>query len=102
MPNSLTRELKHDVEDTLADVAAALRKAADDLSEDAEKAIAQAAVALRHAAQALAEKTPPKAKALAAQAAKEVKEHPIASAAAALTAAATLITVLGHARKRST
>jgi hypothetical protein len=100
MSKSLTRKVKHELEDTLEDVAKTLRQAADGLSDDAEKAVAQAAQALRQAAHALAEKTPPEAKYLAQKAVQEAKGHPIATAAAALSAAAALITVLGVARKK--
>jgi len=100
MSKSLTRKVKNDLEDIHEDVAKALRHAADSLSDDAEQAVAQAAQALRQAAEALAEKAPPEARYLAQKAADEVKAHPIATAAAALSAAAALITFLGIGRKK--
>jgi len=100
MSKSVTRKIKHELEDTLEDVAKTLRQAADGLTDDAEKAIIQATQALRQAAEALAEKTPPEAKYLAQKALQEAKAHPIATAAAALSAAAALITVLGLGRKK--
>ncbi|WP_293677231.1 hypothetical protein [uncultured Phenylobacterium sp.] len=100
MSKSLTKTVQHDLEKTLHDVSKALRNAADDLSDDAEKAVAQAAQALRDAAQSLAEKTPPEARYLADKAVAEVKAHPIATAAAALSAAAALITLLGVGRRK--
>lgn len=100
MSKSLTRTVKHELEHGLEDIAKALHNAADDLSDDAEKAVAQAAKALREAAKALAEKTPPEARYIAEKAVQEAKAHPIATAAAALSAAAALITLLGVARKK--
>lgn len=88
----------HEVEAHIADVAHELRETADRLSDDAEAAVAQAAEALRHAADALTAKVPKAARSLAKQAAEEVKEHPLASAAAALTAASALIGLLSAAR----
>ena len=101
MSNSLTRDLKHDIEDTFEDVAKALHKAADGLADDAETAVAQAADALRRAAALLGEKTSPEVKDLARKAVAEVKQHPIAYAAAALTDAAALISLLASARKKT-
>jgi hypothetical protein len=89
-------------EDAFEDVAETLRQAADNLSGDAEKAVAQATQALRQAAHAVADKAPPEAKYLAQKAMSEAKAHPIATAAAALSAAAALITVLGLGRKKPT
>lgn len=100
MSKSLTRTVKHELEDGLEDVAKALHAAADDLSEDAEKAVAEAAKALREASKALSAKTSPEVKYLAAKAVQEAKAHPIATAAAALSAAAALITILGVGRKK--
>lgn len=100
MSKSLTRKVKHDLEDTLADVAKTLRLAADDLSGDAEKAVAQAAQALRQATRALADRAPPGARHLARKAVHEAKARPIATAAVALSAAAAVITVLGVRRKK--
>ena len=71
MTKSLTRTVKHELEDTLEDVAKTLRQAADGLSHDAEKAVAEA------------------------------KAHPIATAAAALSAAAALITIIGVTRRKT-
>jgi len=100
MPKSLTREIKHDVQDAVEDIAKTLRAAADNLSDDAEDAVARAAQALRQAAHDLVEKTPPEARRLARKAVHEAKAHPLATTAAALTAAAALITLLGVARKK--
>jgi len=102
MSKSLTREIKHEVQDTMEDVARSLRAAADNLSDDAEDAVAEAAQVLRQAAHDLVERTPAEAKRLAQLAAKEVKAHPFATAAAALSAAAALITLLGVTRKKLT
>ncbi|WP_091740675.1 hypothetical protein [Phenylobacterium immobile] len=100
MSKSLTREVKDDVQDAIEEIAKTLRAAADNLSDDAEHAVADAALALRKAAHDLVERTPVQARLVAQQAADEAKAHPIATAAAALSAAAALITVLGVARKK--
>ncbi|MDP3748105.1 MAG: hypothetical protein Q8Q88_13765 [Phenylobacterium sp.] len=100
MSKSLTRKVKHELEDTLEDVAKTLRQAADGLSDDAEKAVAQAAHALRLAAEALADKASPEVKYVAQKAMAEARAHPIATAAAALSAAAALISVLSVTRKK--
>jgi ElaB/YqjD/DUF883 family membrane-anchored ribosome-binding protein len=100
MSKSLTREIKHDVQGAAEGIAKTLRAAADNLSDDAESAVAQAAQVLRQAAHDLVERAPADAKRLAHQAANEAKTHPFATAAAALSAAAALITALGVARKK--
>jgi ElaB/YqjD/DUF883 family membrane-anchored ribosome-binding protein len=100
MSNALNRQLQHDIDDTLQDVAKALHSVADDLADDAETGVAQAAKALRHAASVMAEKTPPQVKTLARKAAEEVRQHPVASTAAALTAAAALIGLLASTRRK--
>src|SRR5262245_14519709 len=98
MSKSLSKTVRRELEDNLEDAIKALRRAAEDLSEDAEKAVAQAARALREASESLAEKAGPQARAVAAKAVQEVKEHPVASTVAALTAAAALIQILGNNR----
>ena len=102
MPKSVAQKISKDVEDGLEEVAHVLQKAADHLSDDAEEAVAQAARAVREASSALTTKIPPMAKDLANKAVRELKEHPLAAASAALTAAATLIGLLAHARRKAT
>jgi len=101
MSKSLARTVKHEVQDAVEDVAKTLRDAADNLSDDAEDAVAHAARVLRQAAQDLAERTPTEARRIAGKATLEAKAHPIATAAAVLSAAAALITLLGVARRNS-
>ena len=101
MSKSLTKKVKHELEDVLDDVAKTLRRAADSLGDDAEEAVTQATQALRQAAEALAERTPPEAKYLAQKAVAEAKAHPIATAAAVLSATAALVTVIGLGRKKA-
>jgi ElaB/YqjD/DUF883 family membrane-anchored ribosome-binding protein len=100
MTKSLAGKVKHELDQTLEDVAATLRQSADGLSDDAEKAIIQATQALRQAAQALADHTPPEARDLAKNVIDEAKAHPVATAAAALSAAAALITMIGLGRRK--
>jgi len=112
MSKSLTKQVRHEIEDTLDDAVKMLKRAAEDLSDDAEKAVAQAADALRRATEALTEttipqvrelvgKAGPEARELAGKAAREVKEHPVAPTVAALAAAAALIQILGTRRKKA-
>lgn len=100
MPKTLTKAVQDDLERALQDVARTLHNAADDLSDDAERAVAEAARALREAAQKLADKAPPEARFIAEKASAEAKAHPIATAAAALSAAAALIALLGVGRRK--
>jgi ElaB/YqjD/DUF883 family membrane-anchored ribosome-binding protein len=100
MTKPAIRQIRHDIEDTLEDIAKALHAVADELSDDAEAAVAQAAKSLREAAKALAAKTPPEARYVAEKALKEAKEHPVATTAAALSAAAALIALLRMGRKK--
>ncbi|WP_397400004.1 hypothetical protein [Phenylobacterium sp.] len=102
MSKSLVREIKHNAEDSLEDLANALHRAADGLTDDAEHAVAAAAKALRDAATMIGNNTPEPAKAVARKAAAEVKAHPIASTAALLTAAAALIGLLASTRQKTT
>src|SRR6478735_5038439 len=62
MSKSITKKIRHDVEDTFEDVAHTLRKSADTLTGDADQAVAVAAAALRAAADKVAEITPEPAK----------------------------------------
>lgn len=101
MTKSLSKTVRHEIEDTLEDTITSLRRVADDLSEDTESGVAQAAKTLRQAAHALADKAGPQARELAEKTVEEVKQHPIASTVAALSAAAALIQILSLARKRS-
>jgi ElaB/YqjD/DUF883 family membrane-anchored ribosome-binding protein len=102
MPKSFPQKISKDVEHSLEEVADVLQKAVDHLSDDAEEAVAQAARAVREASSALTTKIPPMAKDLANKAVQEVKEHPLAAASAALTAAAALIGLLARARRKAT
>ncbi|MDZ4373157.1 MAG: hypothetical protein U1C74_17275 [Phenylobacterium sp.] len=99
MSKSISKQVRHDIEETLEDIGKALQKAGEALSDDAEAAVADAARVLREAATRLAEFTPPEARHVAQKAVSEVKEHPIATAAAALSAAAALIALLRMGRK---
>jgi ElaB/YqjD/DUF883 family membrane-anchored ribosome-binding protein len=100
MDRSLNRRLRRDAENTLDDVAEALRSAADGLVDDVETGVADAATALRRAADGLATRAPARLRAAAETATTQVKEHPIASATVALGAAAGLIALLAAARAK--
>lgn len=112
MTKTLGKKVRHEIEDALDDAAKDLKRAAEDLGDDAEQAIAQAAEALRRAAESIAEKAVPQvrdlvekagpaARDVACRAEREIREHPIATTVAALSAAAALIQLLGDRRKKA-
>lgn len=101
MSKLLAKHVKYEVEDTLEDIAKTLRRAADNLGDDAEKAVAEATKALRKAAETLAERAPPEARALAQKAVDEAKAHPIATAAAVLSATAALVSLVHLGRRKA-
>lgn len=101
MTKSLTKKMRHEVEDALDDAVRALKRAAEDLGEDAEASVGQAATAVRQAAEALIARGAPQARQLANKAVQEIKEHPLATTVAALSAAAALIQLLGHGRRKA-
>ncbi len=111
MSQNITKQVRREIEDVLDEAVKALKRAAGDLGDDAESAVADAAKTLRSTADALADKVgpklreiiddaAPKARKLAAEAKAEAQEHPIATAVAAIGAAAAVIQLLGAARKR--
>jgi ElaB/YqjD/DUF883 family membrane-anchored ribosome-binding protein len=105
MLSSLHNPLKHNVEAALEDVAKTLHAIAADaegLSKEASEALAKAAVDVRHAAESLRQHAAATAKKAVGKAAHEVQEHPIASLAAAITAAAALVSVITSKRNKDT
>lgn len=103
MPNSLAKEIQHNVEDALDDVARSLTnaaKSAEGLSGDANEALLKAAADVTRAAESLRKRAVATAKNVAQKAAHEVQEHPIASLAAAITAAAALVGLIVAARHK--
>lgn len=95
MPKSLTKEVRHDIEQALEDVARSLAKAAEGYSEDASTVVAKAAKDVKRAAERMrSSPVAAAAKDVASKAISEAKEHPIASLAAAITAAAALVGIL--------
>jgi ElaB/YqjD/DUF883 family membrane-anchored ribosome-binding protein len=105
MPNSLSNQIQHTVEAALDDVARSLQKAAEDaenLSSDAVEALSKAAADVARAAEALRKHARTAANSLAQKAAHEVRDHPIATLAAAITAAAALVRVIAANRHQDT
>ncbi len=102
MPKPLNSQVQHTVEAALDEVAQSLHRIAKDaegLSRDASDALSKAAADVTRAAEALRTHATAAARSLAQKAAHEVQEHPIASLAAAITAAAALVSVIagkGH------
>ena len=88
MSNSIPTEKAENVEDTLDVVARSLREASDrthDLSAEASEVLSAAAADVVHVAEKLRKHAVDAAKDISRHATHEVKEHPIASLAAALT-----------------
>ena len=103
MPNSLNNQIQHNIEVALDDVARSLQKAAKDaegLSGDASEALSKAAADVTRAAESLRKHAAAAARNIAQKAAHEVQEHPIASLAAAITAAAALVGVIAAKRHK--
>ena len=80
----------HEVAQTLKDIA----KRAAGSSQEASESLVRAAADVTHAAEALRKMAAVTTKNVLHKAAQEVQEHPIASLAAAITAAAALVRVL--------
>lgn len=99
MSKSPVADVRHDVEHTLEDVARLLRAAAESVSGDAETAVSKAAAEVTRAAQSVRAHGAARAKNVAERAAHELKEHPIASLAAAISAAAALLGIIASTRR---
>jgi ElaB/YqjD/DUF883 family membrane-anchored ribosome-binding protein len=96
MPNSPKNPIEH-LGPVLDDVAKSLHKAAKDaegLSMEASEALTKAAADVTHAAQALHKQAAASARNVVQKAAHEMQEHPIATLAAAITAAAALVRLI--------
>lgn len=102
MPSSRKTQTQHNVEAALDEVARSLQtiaKEAEGLSREASEALSKAAADVACAAEALRKHAAATARTFAQKAAHEVREHPIASLAAAITAAAALVRIItakGH------
>jgi len=101
MPKSPAVDVRQDVETALEDVARLLRSAAESVSGESEAAVSKAAKEVTRAAQSVRKHAKATAKDVAARTAREVKEHPIASLTAAITAAAALVGVIIAARRKA-
>jgi ElaB/YqjD/DUF883 family membrane-anchored ribosome-binding protein len=103
MSNSLADKIQHNVEDALDEVARSLRKAAEGaegLSGEANEALSKAAADVKRAAESLRKQAVAAARDVARKATHEVQQHPVASLAAAITAAAALVSVIAATRKK--
>lgn len=102
MPKPINNQVQHTVEAALDEVAQSLHRIAKDaegLSTEASDALSKAAADVKRAAEALRTHAAAAARSVVQKAAHEVQEHPIASLAAAITAAAALVSVIvgkGH------
>ena len=97
MPNSLNNQIQHNVEAALDEVARSLQKVAKDaegLSSDAGEALLKAAADVTRAAESLRKHAAAASRNVAQKAVYEMREHPIATLAAAITAAAALVHVI--------
>lgn len=84
MPKSSIARLGDRIEDRVEDTVADLRRVAGEAAGDAQEALGAAATALTHAAQALVEETRARGRAAGEITVREVREHPIATAAIVL------------------
>ena len=103
MPTSLNNQVQHNIETALHDVARLLQKAAKDaegLSQDASESLSKAAADVMRAADSLRKHAATTARSTIQKAVHEVQEHPIASLAAAITAAAALVGVISAKRHK--
>jgi ElaB/YqjD/DUF883 family membrane-anchored ribosome-binding protein len=103
MTNSLNHQIQHNVVAALDEVARSLEKAAKDaegLSKDASEALSKAVADVTSAAESLRKHAAATARNVVQKAVQEVKEHPIASLAAAITAAAALVRIIAAARHK--
>ena len=99
MPSSSPGPIQKNVEAALDDVARSLHtiaKDAEGLSKEASEALSKAAADVTHAAEALRKHAAAAARNVIQKAAHEAQEHPIASLAAAITAAAALVSVIAR------
>ena len=103
MPTSARDHLQHNVETALEDVARSLHQAAQDaegLSHDASEALSKAASDVKRAADSLRQHSAATARSALQKAVHEIHEHPVASLAAAITAAAALVNMILAARDK--
>jgi len=103
MTNSLNQQIQHNVVAALDDVARSLQKAAKDadgLSKDASEALSKAVTEVTSAAESLRKHAAATARNVVQKAVHEVQEHPIASLAAAITAAAALVRIIAATRHK--
>jgi len=96
MSNSLNNPIQH-LGPVLDDVARSLHKAAKEaegLSKEASEALRKAAADVTQAAELLHKRTAATARNVVQKAAHEMQQHPIATLAAAITAAAALVRLI--------
>jgi uncharacterized surface protein with fasciclin (FAS1) repeats len=96
MTNSRIHPSHQDIEAALRDVARSLHKAAHDaegLSKEASEALSKAAAEVAQAAEALRKHAAASAKNVVQKAVQEMQQHPLATLAAAITAAAAVVRI---------
>jgi ElaB/YqjD/DUF883 family membrane-anchored ribosome-binding protein len=101
MPNTPALDTDK-LHDRLHDTLDHLRTAAASAGDDAEEAVQKATSSVVHAAQELLDHSKARAGRLAKDAAREVREHPIATAAAVTAAAAAVIGIIASQQGRKT
>jgi ElaB/YqjD/DUF883 family membrane-anchored ribosome-binding protein len=101
MTDDATTRIAADMVEGYEDVARGLARMTKHLSRDAGDALSKAAADFLRAAAELAEQTKKQSESLARKAGEEVREHPIAAAAIAATAAGLVGYALTHRAKRS-
>ena len=101
MSKSPVANVRQDVEIALEEVARLLRQAAERVSDESEAAVQNAAKDVTRAAETVRQHAASMAKDVAARAAREAKEHPIAVLTAAITAAAALVGAIAATRHKA-
>lgn len=96
MPKTIVKTMARDLADTLDDVVRGLKRTGEHVEDEAGERMSHAAKALSEAVDAFVTATRTKAVEAGETAAKEVKAHPVAIAAAAVAAATLMGLVVAH------
>jgi ElaB/YqjD/DUF883 family membrane-anchored ribosome-binding protein len=99
MSKSFAKKITTDLEPLLDEVVAAFKDGASEISEEAAETLANATLALAEAARSLVEEAKQRSTPIVRSAAKEFKQHPVATAATLAVAAAAVAGVLASRRK---
>ncbi len=102
MSESVATTVAHKLDNALDEVKRELKHATEAMGGNAEETFSRASEALNRAAHALAVEAQTRGKQVAKAVSGEVKQHPVATAAAIATAAAALVGLVVAARRHKT